>query len=85
MKASTMISGALVPTMPAPFSVVTTKPSVAASEYAGAVDAIPTTMLPTRPMAPSLRPLLTLSSDSVVVTAHPSRKRCGPPGPRRTP
>ena len=48
-----MMAGALSPAPPA-----TMKPSVAASEYAGAVDAIPTTTLPTRPRAPALRPLL---------------------------
>jgi hypothetical protein len=57
IKASSMIAGAFIPTMPLPFVVATTKPRLAARLYAGAVDAIPTTMLETRPSAPVLRPL----------------------------
>src|SRR5579875_288550 len=50
--ASSMMAGALNP-LPA----ATTSPSEAAREYAGAVEAMPTTMLPTSPSAPPLRPL----------------------------
>src|SRR5664279_1187115 len=51
--ASSMIAGAF---NPAPAE--TTRPRLAAREYAGAVDAIPTTTLLSRPNAPGLRPLL---------------------------
>ena len=53
MNASSMIAGAF---RPAP--AATTKPRLAAREYAGAVDAMPTTTLPNRPRAPDFRPLL---------------------------
>ena len=47
-----MISGACTPT-----PAMTTKPSVAARLYAGAVDARPITALDSNPSAPDLRPL----------------------------
>ena len=60
MNASSMIAGAF---RPAP--VATTRPRLAASEYAGAVEAIPTTTLLSKPSAPGLRPLLsTVPGDS---------------------
>jgi hypothetical protein len=56
-----MIEGALIPTMPLPLDVATTKPRLAARLYAGAVDATPTTTLEISPSAPPLRPLLACS------------------------
>jgi hypothetical protein len=53
MKASSRIAGAFRPA-----AADTTKPRLAASEYAGAVEAMPTTTLPSRPSAPDFRPLL---------------------------
>ena len=62
MKASSMIDGAFSPTIPSPFAVATTKPRLAASEYAGAVEAIPITTLETKPRAPVLRPFSSATS-----------------------
>src|SRR5450631_2230815 len=64
-KASSMIDGALIPTMPSPLAVATTNPRLAARLYAGAVDATPTTMLDTSPSAPPLRPLLACSGNPI--------------------
>jgi len=46
-----MIAGALTPT------TITTKPSVAAKLYAGAVEATPMTTLDSNPSTPGLSPL----------------------------
>ena len=51
------IAGAFTPDSNAP-PLATISPSVAARLYAGAVDAIPTTTLDSRPSAPPLSPLL---------------------------
>src|SRR6478752_3099592 len=51
-----MIAGALTPARIAP-PPATTNPRLAARLYAGAVDAVPTTTLDTRPSAPPLSPL----------------------------
>src|SRR5690242_19177280 len=50
-KASSMIDGAFTPT------AMTTKPSVAARLYAGAVDAVPMTIDDSSPTVPGLSPL----------------------------
>ena len=57
MNAIKMMAGALTPASSAP-PLATIRPRLAASEYAGAVEAIPTTMLDSSPRAPPLRPLL---------------------------
>src|SRR5664280_1730434 len=56
IKASSMIAGAFTPASNEP-PLATTRPRLAARLYAGAVEAIPTTTLDTRPRAPDFRPL----------------------------
>src|ERR1700704_5195919 len=68
--ASTATSGAFSPT------AATTKNSVAARLYAGAVDATPITTLDTRPRAPVLRPL---PPDSSTVSMPVAKVAMGPP------
>ena len=60
MKARITISGAATPP-----TAITTKPSVAARLYAGAVDASPTPTLAQKPIAPLFRPF-----SCTVVGAH---------------
>ena len=52
---------------PIPFTAAT-NPSVAASEYAGATDAVPTTRLDTNPIALAFRPLSAIASLRVIET-----------------
>ena len=60
MNATSITAGACTPT---PLTA-TMKPSVAASEYAGAVEATPMTMFETYPIAPFFRPLSMTCEDA---------------------
>src|ERR1700712_2216890 len=70
MKANSMMAGAFTPARIAP-PLATMKPRLAANEYAGAVEAMPTTTLPTSPSDPDLSPLSTAVPSVPLVSEPP--------------